>query len=96
MAFLLLVLVVAALITEMIDRNFNRAAFWCALAAAFSWVGLMHSPVVKWGAQPMYAIGWLAAAVIALSAHLWRGDLGQQAPASSAHAPAKEVAVPHR
>jgi adenine/guanine/hypoxanthine permease len=94
--FLLLVLVVAALITEMIDRNFNRAAVWCALAAAFSWVGLMHSPVIKWGAQPMYAIGWLAAAVIVLSAHFWRGDLGQQAPASSAHAGAKEVAVPHR
>jgi hypothetical protein len=56
----------------------------------------MQSPVVKWGAQPMYAIGWVAAAVIALSAHLWRGDLGQQAPASSAPVPAKEVAVPHR
>jgi AGZA family xanthine/uracil permease-like MFS transporter len=94
--FLLLVLVVAALITEMIDRNFNRAAVWCLLAAAFSWVGLMHSPVIRWGAQPMYAIGWLAAAAIALSAHLWRGDLGQPAPASPAHAPAKEVAVPHR
>ena len=67
--FLLLVLVVAALITEMIDRNFNRAAFWCVLAAAFSWVGLMHSPIIKWGAQPMYAIGWLAAAVIVFSAH---------------------------
>ena len=51
--FLLLVLVVAALITEMIDRNFNRAAIWCALASVFSWVGLMHSPVIKWGAQPM-------------------------------------------
>lgn len=95
--FLLLVLVVAALITEMIDRNFNRAAFWCALAAAFSWVGLMHSPVVKWGAQPMYAIGWLCAAVILASAHFWRGDAGQPAQAGAAHAPAKEVAaVPHR
>jgi adenine/guanine/hypoxanthine permease len=94
--FLFLVLVVAALITEMIDRNFTRAAFWCALAAAFSWVGLMHSPVVKWGAQPMYAIGWLCGAVIVFSAHFWRGNLAQPVPASASHEPAKEVAAPHR
>lgn len=94
--FLLLVLVVAAVITEMIDRHFNRAAIWCLLAAAFSWVGLMHSPIIKWGAQPMYAIGWLASALIVFSAHLWRGDLGQLAPAGSTHEPTKEVAVPQR
>ncbi len=42
--FLFLVLVVSALITEMIDRNFGRAAAWCLIAAVFSWFGLMHSP----------------------------------------------------
>jgi adenine/guanine/hypoxanthine permease len=73
--FLFLVLVVSALITEMIDRNFGRAALWCLIAAAFSWFGLMHSPVLHWGAQPMYAAGWLAAAVIVFSARWWRGDL---------------------
>lgn len=94
--FLLLVLVVSAMIVEMIDRNFTRAAFWCALAAGFSWVGLMHSPIVKWGAQPMYTIGWLIAAAILFSAHFWRGDLGLPAPGTAAHEPAKQVAAPHR
>jgi AGZA family xanthine/uracil permease-like MFS transporter len=73
--FLFLVLVVTALITEMIDRNFGRAAIWCLIAAVFSWFGLMHSAILHWGAQPMYASGWLAAAAIVFSARWWRGDL---------------------
>jgi AGZA family xanthine/uracil permease-like MFS transporter len=73
--FLFLVLVVTALITEMIDRNFGRAAIWCLIAAVFSWFGLMHSAIMRWGAQPMYAAGWLAAAVIVFAARWWRGDL---------------------
>jgi AGZA family xanthine/uracil permease-like MFS transporter len=73
--FLFLVLVMAALVTETIDRNFGRASIWCLVAAAFSWLGLMHSPIFRWGAQPMYAIGWLAAAAIVFSARWWRGDL---------------------
>jgi adenine/guanine/hypoxanthine permease len=72
--FLFLVLVVAAVLTEAIDRRFGRAAIWCALAAAFSWFGLMHSATIRWGAQPSYAIGWLAAAGIVYSARGWRGD----------------------
>jgi AGZA family xanthine/uracil permease-like MFS transporter len=78
--FLFLVLVVAALITEMIDRNFGRAAIWCLIAAVFSWFGLMHSAVVSWGAQPMYAAGWLAGAAIVYSARWWRGDLPATQP----------------
>jgi AGZA family xanthine/uracil permease-like MFS transporter len=73
--FLFLVLVVSALITEMIDRNFGRAAIWCLIASVFSWFGLMHSPIMHWGAQPMYASGWLAAAFIVFSARWWRGDI---------------------
>jgi adenine/guanine/hypoxanthine permease len=73
--FLFLVLVVAAMITELIDRNFARAAIWCVVAALFSWFGLMHSALFRWGAQPMYAAGWLGAAVIVYSARWWRGDL---------------------
>jgi AGZA family xanthine/uracil permease-like MFS transporter len=72
--FLFLVLVVASLITEMIDRNFGRAAIWCLIAAAFSWLGMMHSAIFRWAAQPMYAAGWLAAAAIVYSARWWRGD----------------------
>jgi adenine/guanine/hypoxanthine permease len=80
--FLFLVLIVASLITEMINRNFGRAAIWCLVAAGFSWLGLMHSPIFRWGAQPKYAAGWLAAAGVAYSARWWRGD----APLSAASA----------
>jgi AGZA family xanthine/uracil permease-like MFS transporter len=69
--FLLLVLVVASLITEVIDRNFGRGALWCLAAATFSWFGLMHSAVFRWGAQPSYSIGWLFAAAIVYSADWW-------------------------
>jgi hypothetical protein len=30
---------------------------------------------MHWGAQPMYASGWLAAAFIVFSARWWRGDI---------------------
>lgn len=69
--FLFLVLVVAAVLCELIDRRFGRAALWCLIAAAFSWIGLMHSVTVRWNAQPQYAIGWLAAAAIVYSARWW-------------------------
>jgi len=72
--FLFLVLVIAAIITESIDRRFNRAALWCAIAAVFSWFGLLHSPLMRWGAQPQYAIGWVAAAVILFTARWWAGE----------------------
>jgi AGZA family xanthine/uracil permease-like MFS transporter len=72
--FLFLVLVVAAVISEAIDRRFGRAALWCLIAAAFSWFGLMHSALIRWAAQPEYAEGWVAAAAIVYSARWWRGD----------------------
>ncbi len=71
--FLFLVLVIAAVVTESIDRNFGRAAVWCLIASAFSWIGLMHSAVLRWRAQPMYAAGWLVAAAIVYSARWWNG-----------------------
>ncbi len=70
--FIFLVLVVAALVAEAIDRRFERAARWCLLAAGFSWIGLMHSTAARWGAQPAYAAGWLAAAAVVYSARWWR------------------------
>jgi AGZA family xanthine/uracil permease-like MFS transporter len=73
--FLFLVLVVAAIVTELIDRNFGRASAWCVLAAVFSWFGLMHSTLMRWAAQPMYAAGWLGAAIIVYSARWW-GEVG--------------------
>ena len=72
--FLFLVLVIASVLTELINRNFARAAAWCCIAALFSWFGLMHSAIMRWGAQPQYAIGWICAAAIVYSARWWRGD----------------------
>lgn len=72
--FLLLVLVVSALVAEIIDRRFGRAGLWCLIAAVFSWFGVMHSAVAGWAAQPEYAAGWAAAAVIVYSARFWSGD----------------------
>jgi AGZA family xanthine/uracil permease-like MFS transporter len=69
--FLFLVLVVASVLTETIDRRFGRAAIWCLVAAVFSWLGLMHSALIRWGSQPEYAAGWLAAAAIVYSARWW-------------------------
>jgi AGZA family xanthine/uracil permease-like MFS transporter len=78
--FLFLVLVVASMISELIDRRFGRAALWCLIAAVFSWFGLMHSAIMRWAAQPDYAAGWLAAAVIVYSAQWWRGDAPRDSP----------------
>jgi adenine/guanine/hypoxanthine permease len=72
--FLFLVLVVTALVTELINRNFGRASIWCLIAATFSWFGLMHSAIMRWGVQPQYAYGWFFAAAIVYSARWWRGD----------------------
>jgi AGZA family xanthine/uracil permease-like MFS transporter len=58
-------------LAETIDRRFGRAAIWCLVAAAFSWLGLMHSALIRWDSQPQYAAGWLAAAVIVFSARWW-------------------------
>jgi AGZA family xanthine/uracil permease-like MFS transporter len=69
--FLFLVLVIAAVLVHLIERSFARAAAWCVIAAVFSWFGLMHSAVMRWGAQPQYALGWLCAAAIVFSARWW-------------------------
>jgi adenine/guanine/hypoxanthine permease len=69
--FLFLVLIASAVITELINRNFGRAAIWCAIATAFSWFGLLHSAVMRWGAQPQFAAGWLCSAIFIYSARWW-------------------------
>ena len=66
--------VVAAVVSESIDRWFGRASIWCLIASGFSWVGLMHSATIRWGAQPDYAAGWLAAGAITFSARWWAGQ----------------------
>jgi AGZA family xanthine/uracil permease-like MFS transporter len=86
--FLMLVLVITAMISLVIDRQFAKAAAWCLAASAFSWIGLMHSATARWGAQPTYALGWLIAAIMVFSAQWWKGDV--ETPAHG------EVKVPVR
>lgn len=92
-----LVLVVAAVITEMIERNVTRAAVWCWVASGFAWFGLMHSATVRWAAQPMYALGWVVAGFIVLSAKWWAVAApvpGAGRPTGApAQAPAKQEGV---
>jgi AGZA family xanthine/uracil permease-like MFS transporter len=77
--FLLLVLVASALLTELIDRKFSKAALWCLLAALFSWIGLVSSPVFGWAAAPNYAAGWIVAAIVLFSARWWSGEKQEHA-----------------
>ncbi len=72
--FLFLVLVVASLVTETIDRRFGRAVIWCIIAAVFSWLGLMHSATIRWASQPEYAAGWVAAGAIVFTARWWSAE----------------------
>jgi AGZA family xanthine/uracil permease-like MFS transporter len=76
--FLFLVLVIASVVSEAIDRNFGRAAIWCVIASAFSWIGLMHAAILRWKAEPMYAAGWLVAGAIVYSARWWQGRLAHE------------------
>lgn len=70
--FLLLVLVVAAVLVELVDRRFVAAATWCLLAAGCAWFGLLHGARLGWGAQPQAALGWLLAAAVVGGARWWR------------------------
>jgi hypothetical protein len=69
-----LVLVVASLITELINRNFGHAAIWCLVAAAFSWVGMMHSATFRWSTTDVRR-RMVSRSAIVYSARWWRGDV---------------------
>jgi hypothetical protein len=58
-------------ITGLVNRNFRHAATWCAITSVFFWFGLMHSDVMRWAAQPRFAVGWLSAAVLMYSGRWW-------------------------
>ena len=93
--FLMLVLVATALITEIIDQNFGRAAVWCLFGSLFSWIGLMHSATFHWGAQPEYATGWLIAAALVFTAQWWRGDARVAATANGDIPVRESTSYPH-
>ena len=70
---ILTAMLLAATMVAVIERRFRLAAAWCLLAAALSYVGLMHGWTwtkfdavldVDWGVGETMALGYLAAAVV--------------------------------
>ncbi len=66
-------MILAAMTVCMIEREFAQAAWWCLLAAALAWVGLMHSYQwsigdtvlhLGWGAGSQWAIGYILLAIL--------------------------------
>jgi AGZA family xanthine/uracil permease-like MFS transporter len=64
-------MILSAVTVEIIERRFRTAAVWCAVAAALSWVGMLHAygwtqgdTVVdlRWGAGAPWTAGYLGAA----------------------------------
>ncbi|WP_075881188.1 uracil permease [Vreelandella massiliensis] len=53
-----------AMTVSVIDHQFRRAAIFAAIAAGFSWLGLMHAPKLALNAAPDFVMGYLAMAVL--------------------------------
>jgi AGZA family xanthine/uracil permease-like MFS transporter len=70
--FLFTAMILSAATVEIIDRRFVAAGLWCLVAAALSWLGLIHAyawtpgdtvVALGWGAGARWSAAYLAAAV---------------------------------
>lgn len=52
-------ILIGAMTVSVIDHQFRRAAAFAAVAAGFSFVGLMHAPALALNAAPDYVMGYL-------------------------------------
>lgn len=52
-------ILIGAMTVSVIDHHFRRAAAFAAIAAGFSFVGLMHAPALALNAAPDYVVGYL-------------------------------------
>jgi adenine/guanine/hypoxanthine permease len=75
--FLFTAMILAAITVEIIDRRFMRAAVWCLVGAALSWIGLIHAyawnngdtvVALGWGAGAPWSAAYLATGVFLLAA----------------------------
>ncbi len=57
-------LLLGAIVAFLVDRRFVAAAAACGVAAALSWIGLIHAPQVEWGANGQVALGYVFAAAV--------------------------------
>jgi AGZA family xanthine/uracil permease-like MFS transporter len=67
---LLTSMILGAMTAFVIDRHFRAAAIVALVAAAFSYVGLMHAPSLGVGAATGWALGYLILAAIIYGAGL--------------------------
>lgn len=72
--FIFSAMILAAVTAEIVDRRFDRAATWCAVAAVLSFVGLMHAYVWTPG-DTVVALGWGTGSSWALAYALAAGFL---------------------
>ncbi|CAM3615060.1 MULTISPECIES: uracil permease [Halomonas] len=59
-------ILLGAMTVSVIDHQFKRAAVFAAIAAGFSFIGLMHAPKLTFNAAPEFVMGYLAMALLFL------------------------------
>jgi len=57
-------ILLGAMTVSVIDHQFRRAAAFAAIAAGFSFVGLMHAPELSLNAAPEFVMGYLGMALL--------------------------------
>ena len=57
-------LILGAIVVFLIDRDFKKAAIYCAGGSVLSFVGLIHGAKVGWDVDGQVALGYLLAAVV--------------------------------
>ena len=62
-------LILGAIVVFLIDRQFAKAAIYCAAGAALSFVGLIHGAKVGWDIDGQVALGYLFAGAVCLLFH---------------------------
>ena len=62
-------LILGAIVVFLIDREFHKAAIYCAAGAVLSFVGLIHGAKVGWDVDGQVALGYLFAAAVCLLFH---------------------------
>jgi len=75
--FLFTATILAAITVEIVERRFTRAAAWCLVGAALSWIGLIHAyawnggdtvAALGWGSGAQWSAAYACAAVFLLAA----------------------------
>jgi AGZA family xanthine/uracil permease-like MFS transporter len=62
-------LVLGAIVVFLIDREFDKAAIYCAAGAVLAFVGLIHGAKVGWDVNGEVALGYAFAAVVCALFH---------------------------